>query len=122
MVFKCLAILLDVRNNRHRSRIAEWTERASEHVLGQILQVVDVFGHSAAGMEASQGLLHPVGALTTWNAPATALVLVELRHPQSKPDNAHVVVKYDDSAGAKHGAGLHHRLEIHRHVNFVRRE
>src|SRR5271157_886299 len=52
MVFEFLAILLNVRNDRHCCRIAEWTERTSQHVLRQVFQVVDILCHAAAGMEA----------------------------------------------------------------------
>src|SRR5271165_1298982 len=122
MVFEFLAILLNVRNDRHCCRIAEWTERTSQHVLRQVFQVVDILCHAAAGMEARERLLHPVRAFTAGNAPATALVLVELGHPQGESDNAHLVVEHDDTAGAEHGAGFEHRIEIHRNIDLVRGE
>src|SRR5271165_259747 len=64
MVFKFFAILLNIRNDRHRRRITERTECASQHVLRQVLQVVDVLRHAATGMEYTS---HSSRADKTWS-------------------------------------------------------
>src|SRR5271165_1080705 len=98
MVLEFPSVLLNVGDDRHRGRIAQWAERAPEHVLRQVLQVVDIFRHTAAGMEARQRLLHPVGALAAGNTPAATLVLIKLGDPQRELDNAHLIVEHDYTA------------------------
>ena len=79
------------RNRRHRRRIAQRTERPTQHVFRQVLNVVDVFLHAAAGMKTHQRLLQPVRALAAGNAPSAALVLVELHRPQRELHDALLV-------------------------------
>src|SRR5664279_3737050 len=122
VVLEFLTKLLNVGNDRHRRRVAQRTEGATQHVLRQVLQVVDVLGHAAARMEARQRLLHPVGTFAAWDTPAAALVLVKLGHAKSEPNDAHLVVEDDHAARAEHRARLHHRVEVHSDIDFVRRE
>src|SRR5215467_7185219 len=42
MVFKFLAEFLHKSNDRHRSRIAQRAESPAKHVLGKILNVIDI--------------------------------------------------------------------------------
>src|ERR1035437_2683781 len=73
-------------------------------------------------MKARQRLLHPVSTFAARDAPAAALVLVELGHAQSEPHDAHLVVEHDHAAGAEHRSRLHHRVEVHGDIDFVRLE
>src|SRR5271157_607532 len=122
MVFKFLPVFLNVRNDRHRGRIAQRAKRASQHVLRQVIHIVNILRDTTARVEARQCLFDPVGALTAWNTPATALVLVELDHPQRELDNAHLVIEDDDAPRAQHRSNLEHSIEIHGHIDLVRSE
>src|SRR5204862_4876060 len=64
--------------------IAERAERASQHVLCQVLDVIYIFFQTAAGMEAGKRLFQPVCAFAAGNTPATAFVLVELHDAQGE--------------------------------------
>src|SRR5450432_2705255 len=119
VVFKLFAELLYERNGRHRGRVAEWAERAAHHVLGEVLDVVDVLGDAAAGVEAGQRLLEPVGALAAGDAPAAAFVLVKLHGPQGELDHAGGLIEHHDAARAKHAAGLADLVEIHADVDLA---
>src|ERR1700683_5215512 len=78
MIFEFLAKLLDDRDRGHGGGVTQGAERTAQHVLRKILDVVDIFLHSAAGMKASQRLLQPIGPFAAGNAPSAALMLIEL--------------------------------------------
>src|ERR1700690_1250676 len=75
MIFEFFPEFLHDGNGRQRRRIAQRAKRAAQHVLRQILNVVDIFFHSGAGVEAGERLFQPVRAFAAGNAPATTLVL-----------------------------------------------
>src|SRR5258708_5365785 len=111
------------RHRRNRGRIAQWTERPTQHVLGQVLNVVDVLLQSAAIMEASESFLEPVSTFTAGNAPAATFVLVELHDSQGKFDHASLVVNHHNTAGAQELSALAEGIEVHVHlVGFFRCE
>ena len=64
-------------------------------------------------------LLEPVRAFAAGNAPAAALVLVELHGAQGELDDADGLVEHDDAAGAEHRASLAHLVEVEADVDFV---
>src|SRR3954463_13737530 len=70
-------------------------------------------------METIKRLLQPVSAFATWNAPATALMLIKVHNALSEFHHAGVIVKHDDTSGAEKSTGLHQRVEVHGNVNFV---
>src|SRR5581483_7201812 len=78
ILLKLGAELLNKAERGHRSRIAQRAEGAAHHVLGQVLNVVDVLPVAAARVEAHQRLLQPVRAFAAGNAPPAALVLIEV--------------------------------------------
>src|SRR5882762_1770958 len=122
MIFKFFTELLHNRNRWHSSRVAERTESSAQHVFREILNVVDVFLHPAARMEAVERLLEPVRAFAARDAPATALVLVELHDVLREADHAGGVVDDDHTAGTQHGAGFRDAVKIHGDVDLVRGE
>src|SRR5579875_3367209 len=79
--------LLDETESRHRGSVAQRTERSAHHVLGKVLDIVDVLLRAAAGVEAGERLFEPVRAFPAGNAPAAAFVLVELDRPQRELDD-----------------------------------
>src|SRR3974377_515661 len=91
MIFKFFPVLLHVRNDGHRCRIAQRAKRPPQHVFRQILQVVDVLGHAAPRVKASERLLDPVCFFAAGNAPSAAFVLVKIDHPQREPHTPHRV-------------------------------
>src|SRR5208282_1193595 len=90
-----------------------------QHVLRQIADIVDVFGHAAAGMNTSQCLLQPVGTFAAGNTPSTALVLVELHGSQGKLHHADGIIQNHHAAGTEHAARLAYLVEVHANVDFV---
>src|SRR5215469_9284116 len=76
ILLKLRAELLYKSKRGHRRRIAQRAERAAQHVLGQVLNVVDVFLVAAAGVKTHQRFLQPIRSLATRNTPPAALVLV----------------------------------------------
>ena len=119
MFFKFFSELLYKGDRRHRGRIPQRTKCSPQHVLRQILHVVDVFHHAAAAMEARERLLQPVGTFAAGNAPSTAFVLVKLHRPQRELHNALRVIDYDNTTRAEHRSGLGDGIKIHGNVNFV---
>src|SRR6185312_6477548 len=101
MRFEFAPPLIDNGHGRNRSSIAQRAESAAQHVLCQILDVVNVLAQTAAVVEPDQRLLEPVCSFTTGDAPTAAFMLVELHHPQRELDHAGRVVQDHDAAGAK---------------------
>src|ERR1700683_5273662 len=62
MIFKFFAKLFDEGDGRHRGRVAERAESAAQHVLGEVLHVVDVAGRAKTCVEARERFLEPVSA------------------------------------------------------------
>src|SRR5450631_4253911 len=62
VIFKLFAEFLHKAQRGHCGRIAQWSEGAAHHVLGQVLNVIDVFRRSKSCMEARERLLEPVSA------------------------------------------------------------
>src|ERR1041385_3679688 len=106
MRFKFAAPFIDNRHGRNSRSIAQRAESPAQHVLRQVLDVVDVLAQAAAVVEARERLLEPICSFTARDAPAAAFMLVELHHAQRKLDHASRVVQYDDAAGAKKFSAL----------------
>ena len=119
VIFKFFPEFFYETNRRHRCGIAERTKSSSQHVLRQVLHVVDVFLHSAAGVEADESLFQPVGAFAAWDAPSAALMLVELHGAQGKFHDALRIVNHNHAARTQHGSGFRDGVEIHGYVNLV---
>src|ERR1035437_7691246 len=119
VVFELVAELGNKADGRHGCGVAQGAECASKHVFGQVLHVIYILRDSPSGMEPSQRLSQPVSPFATWDAPTAALVLVELHGAQRELDDAGLVVEDHHAAGPEHGAGLHHRIEIHRHIDLA---
>src|ERR1700723_258393 len=83
MIFKFFPKLLYERHGGHRRRISKWAKRLTQHVLRQVINIVDVFFYTAARMKPRQGFFQPVRAFAAWNAPAAAFMLVELHSAKS---------------------------------------
>src|ERR1700691_1829441 len=98
MIFEFLAELLHERDSRHRRRIAQRTEGPPQHVLRQILHVVDIFHHAAAAMKASQRLFQPIRTLTARDTPATTLVLIKFHGTKCELHNALGIVNHPHAA------------------------
>ena len=56
MLFKFVAPFLHDADRRQRRRVTERTERAAQHVLGEVTNDVDVLRAAVTGMEALQPL------------------------------------------------------------------
>src|SRR5580692_5113488 len=119
VVFKLLAKLVNEGDGGHGGCVAQGAEGAAQHVLRQITNIVDIFGHAAARVEASERLLQPVGAFAAGNTPATALVLVELHGSQGKLHHADSVVQNHNAARTEHAAGLGYLIEVHADIDFI---
>ena len=119
VVFKLFAELLDEAERGHRRGVAERAEGAAHHVLGEVLDVVDVFLRAAAVVDAGERLLDPVRAFAAGDAPAAGFVLVEGDGAQGELDDGDGLVEHDDAARAEHGAGLAHLVEVEADVDLV---
>src|ERR1700760_2486592 len=120
VVFKLFAELLDEGDGRHGCCVAEWAEGAAQHVFGEILNVVDVLLIASTVLDAGEGLLDPVCALATGNAPATGFMLVERGSAQGEFDDGDGLVEEDDAVRPEHGAGFAHVVEVKSHVYLFR--
>src|SRR5216684_6347603 len=116
MRFKFAAPFVYDRHRWDRRRIAQRTERPAQHVLGQVLDVVDVLLQPAAVVEARERLLQPVRAFAARNTPAATFVLVELHNAQGKFDHASLVVEHDHAAGAQELSALAEGIKVHVHL------
>src|SRR3984957_10118601 len=92
MILKFLAELFHERYRRHRRRITQRTKRPAQHVLREILHVIDIFFHAAAAMESSQCLLQPIRAFAAGDAPSATFMLVKLHRPQREFHYALLIV------------------------------
>src|SRR5262245_38312203 len=101
MSFKLTPPLVYDRHSGNGRSITQRAESASQHVLRQVLDIVDVFLQTAAVMETDQRFLQPICSFSTGNTPAAALVLVELHDPQRELHHAGLIVDHDHTAGAK---------------------
>src|ERR1700730_2231964 len=119
MIFKFLAELFYECDGWHGGGVAQWAKCPTEHVLRQVLHVVDVFLQAAAGVKTNQRFLQPVGTFATRDAPPAALMPVKLHGAQSELHNALLVIDYDNPARTKHGSSFHHGIEVHAHINFI---
>src|SRR5438270_10228354 len=84
VVLKFFSEFLYEGDRGHRRGVAQRTEGSAQHVLCEILHVVDIFHHTAATMEADERFLEPIGAFAAGNAPSATLMLVELHGAQGK--------------------------------------
>src|ERR1700679_1316082 len=102
MIFKFFPKLLYERHGGHRRRISKWAKRLTQHVLRQVINIVDVFFYTAARMKPRQGFFQPVRAFAAWNAPAAAFMLVELHSAKCELHHAGGVVKNYNAPGSQH--------------------
>ena len=94
VVFKLLAKLVHEGDGGHGRSVTQRTESTAQHVLRQITDVVDILGDAAAGVDASERLLQPVGAFAAGNTPSAALMLIKFDRPQSELDHADGLVDH----------------------------
>src|ERR1700679_1789851 len=113
VVLKLFAELLYEGYRRHRRRIAKRAKRPAEHVFSQVLNVVDVLGNTKAGVKTCERFLEPVRAFAARDAPAATFVLIETDGTQRELDDTGLVIDNHDAAGAEHGAGFAHLVEVH---------
>src|SRR5271154_5899640 len=85
MILKLFSKLFHKSNCRHRRRIAQRAERPAQHVLRQVLHVVDVFFHPAAGVKTYERLFKPVSAFAAGKTPSTTFMPIKL-HRRSGRD------------------------------------
>src|SRR5260370_20074644 len=76
VVFELFAELLDEAQGGHGCCVAERAEGAAHHVFGEVLDVIHILARAAAVVDAGEGLLDPVGALSAGEAPAARPRLV----------------------------------------------
>src|SRR5438045_1259725 len=106
VVLKFFSEFLYEGDRGHRRGVAQRTEGAAQHVLCEVLHVIDIFSDSAAVVETNQRLLQPVRAFAAGNAPSATLMLVELHGAQGEFHNALGIVDHYHTAGAQHGASF----------------
>src|SRR5260370_8274420 len=111
MIFKFFSEFCHNRDRWQGRRITQRTKRAPEHVLRQVLNVVDVFLNSSTRMKANQRLFQPVGAFTAGNAPSTTFVPVELHDSQSDLHHTSCIVTDDPSPRSKPPPALHQHVK-----------
>src|ERR1700733_518807 len=116
------AELLEKADHRHGRCVAERAEGAAQHVLGEVAHVIDIFHRAVAFVEAGHRLLQPVCAFAAGDAPAAALLLVELDGAERKLDDRDRLIKDDDAGGTEHGTRLAHLVEVHANIDLVRAE
>ena len=122
VILELLTEFFDEGDGGHGGGVAERAEGAAHHVFGEVLDVVDVLGVAAALVDAGEGFLDPVGAFAAGDAPAAALVLVELDGAQGELDDRYGLVEHHDAAGSEHGAGLGHLVEVEADIDLVGQE
>src|SRR5271154_179625 len=98
IVFKLFAELLDEGDGGHGCCVTERTEGTTQHVFGEILNVVDILLIAAAVIDAGKGLPDPVRALAAGNAPAAGFVLVKSDGAQSEFHDGYSFIEHHDAA------------------------
>src|SRR5438128_1446047 len=73
VIFKLLPPFLHDGHRRNRRSVAQRTEGASQHVLRQIINVVNVSLLARAGVETRERLLQPVCAFAAGDTPSATL-------------------------------------------------
>src|SRR5215472_5576441 len=114
--FELVAPLVHNRYGWDCSRVTQRAKCSSQHVLRQVLDVVYVFFQTAAVVESRKRLLEPVCTFATGNAPAAALVLIELHDAQSKFHHARLIVHDHYASRAQELAALAERIKVHIHL------
>jgi hypothetical protein len=51
MIFKLLPEFFNERHRRHRGRVSEGAKRFAQHVLGEVVHIINVFFYTAAGVK-----------------------------------------------------------------------
>src|SRR5437660_7021768 len=102
VLFELSAELLYECDRRHCCRIAQRAECPSQHVLREVLHVVDVLLQTAASMEPDQSLLQPVRPFAAGDAPPAAFMLIKLHGPQREFHDALRVINDDHAARSQH--------------------
>src|SRR5262245_30844392 len=105
--------LLHNRHGWNRGSVAQRTEGTAQHVFRQVINVIDVFANAAAGVEADQRFLQPIGAFAAGNTPSATLVPVKLHDAQGEFDHASLIVGDHHAARAQKFAALAEAVEIH---------
>src|SRR5262252_3977115 len=98
VIFKLFSKLFHERHGRHGGCVPERAKRSTQHVLREVVNVVDVFLQTCARVETCQRLLQPVGTFAAGNTPSATLVLIELDGAQRELHHAVRVVEHDRSA------------------------
>src|ERR1700692_3102009 len=114
-----VAEVLDRRHHRTGGTIAQRAERLSEDGVGDIQQLVEIFGGALAGFQAFVDLAEPEGALTAWRALAARFVSVEVGPALHRAHDAGGLVEDLQRLGAQHGGGRAYALVIQRHVEVL---
>ena len=96
---------LDRRRDRARRAIAQGAERLTENRIGDVQQLVQVFGSAVTGFQAVVDLTQPERALAAWRALAARLVLVEVDPPADRAHHAGGLVENLQRLGAQHRPG-----------------
>src|SRR5271170_4902274 len=95
----------DRRRDRARRAIAQGAERLTENRIGDIQQLVQVFGSAVTGLQAVVDLTQPERAFAEWRALAARLVLVEVDPPADRAHHAGGLVENLQRLGAQHRPG-----------------
>src|SRR5262245_58398624 len=108
MRFKLVVELFNERNRGHSGSVAEGTESASEHVLGQIADERDVAAAALAVVKTLQKFAEPGGAFAAGDAPSAAFVGVKAHDAKRRLHDAGIFVHDDNAARAQHRFDLGH--------------
>src|ERR1700733_2313965 len=100
-----VAEVLDRRDHRAGGPIAQRAERLSEYRVGDIQQLVEIFGSALAGFQALVDLTEPEGAFPAGRALAARFVSVEVGPPLDRADHAGGLIEDLQRFGAQHRTG-----------------
>src|SRR3984957_14164077 len=110
---------LDRRRDWARRAIAQGAERLTENRVGDIQQLVQVFGSAVTGLQAMVDLTQPERALAAWRALAARLVLVEVDPPAHRAHHAGGLVENLKRLGTQHRPGCSDALVVQWHVEML---
>ena len=106
----------------HGRGIGQHADRVARHVGADPVDQVEVLGARSAFFQPDQQFVQPAGALAARGALAAGFAVVEAVDDLQRAHHARVFVHDDDTGRTEKGTDLAHGVEVHAHVDLVRRQ
>src|SRR4051812_33654958 len=105
VIFKLIAKMLDETLDRKRGGIAKRADRTTGDVIGDGIQLVEVFRTALPMLDPVDHAVQPAGAFTAGCTLSTRFLEIEIRQAQESAHHASRFIHYDYRSGSEHRAG-----------------